>query len=102
MGRRRLNDFERKKKCAPKDFVPADPRCGQCHYWRYLGGIQDEPIMCCHFALIEGKLREQISKTECGSFTEKKLGRKIGFRHEPVPMSQCGCSGLGIVRKSER
>ena len=83
-------------------FVPADNRCKKCYYWRYLGGIQEEATFCCHYALVQGKLRERISETECGSFKEKKGNRKRGIRFEPVPMSQWGCSGLGYVRKGER
>lgn len=102
MGRQRLIEPERKKKKEPDPFIPYDPRCEQCYYWRYLGGIHDTAIMCCHFALIEGKLRDKISRTECGSFKEKKGNIRRGIRFEPVPMSQWGCSGLGHIRKGER
>lgn len=90
------------KKRKAEKFVPADKRCGQCFYWRYLGGIQDKAMYCCHYALVNGKLRERISETECGSFDAKKGNKKRGIRFEPVPMSQWGCSGYGTIRKGER
>lgn len=101
MGRRRLNDYEKKQKAQKKtEFVPADPRCEQCYYWRYLGGVDDESINCCHFALFEGKLRERVSETECGSFKDKKTATRK--RSMPIPMNQWGCGGLGISKRIER
>lgn len=102
MGRKRLTDPERKKKKEPAPFVPADKRCEQCYYWRYLGGINDQQISCCHFALIEGKLRERVSETECGSFMDGTgvPRRRVGIAD--VPMTQWGVGGLGIIRRGER
>ena len=102
MGRKRLNSYQRKKKQEESTFVPADPRCQECFYWGYFGGIQDEAIYCCHYALCEGKLRERISETECGSFVDGKTAQKRKYKLQSVPMTQWGCGGLGFVRKGER
>jgi hypothetical protein len=105
MGRVRKTDYEKKKfqeKKKEKPFVLPDPRCKQCDYWRYFGGIGYESIYCCHFALTEGKLRDRISETECGSFVDKDTVPKRKATYQTVPMSQWGCSGLGTIRKGER
>lgn len=105
MGRVRKTDYEKKRyqqKKAETAFVLPDPRCEQCDYWRYLGGIGDEAIRCCHFALAEGKLRDRISETECGSFVDKETAPKRKTNYQNVPMSQWGCGGLGIAKRTER
>lgn len=95
MGRRRLTDYEKRKKAEGKDnFTPADPRCQTCAYWKYLGGVDDEPIYCCHFALLEGKLRSRITPTECGSYRDKKSFKAPKASVDSIPMTQWGCGGL--------
>lgn len=101
MGRKRLTDPDRKKK-EPDPFVPYDPRCEQCYYWRYLGGINDQPIMCCHYALYEGKIRDQISRTECGSFLDKQSAPNRKPSLQDIPMTQWGTGGLATIRNGER
>ena len=101
MGRRRLTDYQRKKKKKP-GFVPPDPRCYECDYWRYLGGVDDESIYCCHYALYKGKLRDRISETECGSFEPEGTNKYFKIGLDDVPMTQWGVGGLTTQRRGER
>ena len=80
------------KKKTPKKFLPPDPRCEQCYYWRMMSSYGNFR-KACHYALIEGKLREKISKTECGSFLDKADAPDRKLEFDSVPMSQWGCGG---------
>lgn len=91
-----------KKKNKPKSkqekFVPPDPRCERCYYWKDVTGL-NQATFCCHYALENGRLRIKISKTKCGSFLgeENAPKRKLGF--EDVPMTQWGCGGTNTAGK---
>lgn len=102
MGRVRMTEYPMKRKKKKEVFVPADPRCAECHYWRYFGGVTDESTYCCHYVLMEGKMRCRISETECGSFAKKGSIPERRMQISDVPMTQWGCGGLGYVRKGER
>jgi hypothetical protein len=82
-------------------FVPADPRCKQCYYWRKLSSCVMTFSRGCHYCLETGKLRTKISKTECGSFVGKDSAPKRERSFEDVPMIQWGCGGLNIRKKWE-
>lgn len=77
------------KSTEKKPFVPADPRCGECYYWRVLSGYS-EGRRGCHFALDNGKLRHRISEVECGSFLPEKDGPKLRNTFDDVPITQWG------------
>lgn len=94
--------YDREKSGEEKGFVPADPRCAECYYWRYLGGLNDESCYCCHFLLYEGKMRERISETKCGSYKNRATHKKQDSKTQSVPMNQWGCGGLGYIRRGER
>lgn len=81
---------KRNKPVENKQFVPPDPRCEECYYWRYIA--ESAPWKkCCHYILDEAKQRNRISETECGSFLDKttRPARKGSFQE--VPVSQWGC-----------
>ena len=87
---------KRVAKKATSKFVPPDKRCSKCFYCREITGL-DQQTSCCHYALDKGKLREKISKTECGSFLDRESVPKKKISFGDVPMSQWGCGGLGVV-----
>ena len=90
---------QREKKVAKKaveKFVPPDKRCSKCFYWREVTGF-NQKTFCCHYALDNGKLRDKISKTECGSFLDSETTDKRRPMFGEVPMSQWGCGGVGVV-----
>lgn len=74
-------------------FVPPDKRCEKCFYWRDITGF-NQSTFCCHYALDTGKLRDKISRTECGSFLDKKNAPKRKPTIGEVPMTQWGCGGV--------
>lgn len=91
-----------KKKTAPKpkEFVPPDPRCEECFYWRFESATTNTS-KCCHHLLRTGKRRNAISETECGSFLRKEEGPKEKFMFTDVPVTQWGCFGV-VDWKSQR
>ena len=93
---------KKKKKSAPvrTEFTLPDPRCEHCHYWQSLSS-HGNFRKACHFALHNGKLREKISKTECGSFLDESNAPKYKPDFDCVPMIQWGCGGLNIYRKTQ-
>jgi hypothetical protein len=82
----RVQRREKKKK---EPFVPADPRCKDCYYWRSAAETTNY-FRCCHYALDNGKLRTKISKTECGSFEDRESKPKRKNPFPEVPVSQMG------------
>lgn len=98
MGRRRQIDQDPVRPVR-KEFVPADPRCEECYYWRSLAGWNNLGMKCCHFCLDNGALRVKISETECGSFVERDTMPKRNPSYDDIPMTQWGCGGMNIFKR---
>lgn len=84
----------------PEKFVPPDPRCEECFYWRPIAEASNY-MKCCHHLLRTGKRRVQISKTECGSFLDRESVPKERFMFTDVPVTQWGCPEV-VDWKSQR
>lgn len=95
-----IGGFEMSKKKttpAPKAvaFVPADPRCKKCAYYKSISGLaKNVGTKACHYMLYEGQRRDMISPTECGSFQDEKTAPKRNMHSTEVPMIQWGCGGV--------
>lgn len=84
------------EKPQPKKFVPADKRCSQCVYYTTLAPSAGAGQRACHYMLWEGKRRERISETECGSFQDKRFAKPVKRSFEDVPMQQWGTGGVSL------
>lgn len=85
-----IRPAKRKFSPEPEKFVPPDPRCEECFYWRPIAEASNY-MKCCHHLLRTGKRRIVLSKTECGSFIARENGPKERFMFTDVPVTQWGC-----------
>lgn len=91
---------KRNKPSEKKQFVPPDPRCEDCFYWRPIAEASNY-MRCCHYLLRTGERRNAISETKCGSFQDRETAPKERFMFTDVPVTQWGCPEM-IDWKSQR